>query len=306
MCGCGQVKMDSRIPEYLIRALTEAYGEETAGKIEEGFRAQRPTTLRVNRLVTDKAQAAGELLSAGLPSQPVSWYEDALVLPGAREAEVQALPLYTEGRIYLQSLSAMLPVLYLEPQAGEAVLDMAAAPGGKTTQIAAQTMGKAQITACERDKTRAERLRYNLARQHVQSCTVLEKDARQLDDFFRFDRILLDAPCTGSGTLDLTEGAKPRRMEAGWVQKTVKTQKALMDKAVRVLKKGGTLIYSTCSILPVENEEVVAYAKTRGMELIPIQTPTELPLLPVRIAGTLCVCPSRLYEGFFVARLRKL
>ena len=297
--------MDARIPEYLQRTLLEHYGEEKAAGIEEGYRQNRAVTLRVNTLVSDREQVCRQLDGAGIAWESVSWYRDALILPGSREADVQALPVYSQGQVYLQNLSAMLPPLYMDVQRGESVLDMAAAPGGKTTQMAALSGGMAQITACERDKIRAERLRYNLKSQHVGCATVLEKDARSLDDFFRFDRILLDAPCTGSGTLDLTEHAAPRRMEEGWVQKMVKTQKAMMDKAVRLLKKGGTLVYSTCSILPAENEEVVDFALKKGLELVPVQADESVPQLPTSMPGTICVCPSALYEGFFVAKLHR-
>ena len=135
----------------------------------------------------------------------------------------------------------------------------------------------------------------------------MNTDARQLDPMFRFDAVLLDAPCTGSGTLLLGDGIPPRRMEPAWVQKTVKTQKALMKKGVSVLKPGGTLVYSTCSILREENEAVVQTALDAGLSLIPVPDALQraLPTLPVTLPGTLCVKPTELFEGFFVAVMQK-
>ena len=300
--------MDERIPAYLGQRLVSCYGMETAGVIEDGYRACRPVTLRVNTLAASQDEIRAALDAAGIVWKSVPWYSDALILPEAREADVEILPMYAEGKIYLQSLSSMVPPVILKPQPGEAVLDMAAAPGGKTTQMAALSGGKAQITACERDARRAERLKYNLKMQHV-TALVMQKDARDLDDMFRFDRILLDAPCTGSGTIELREGAASRRMTPEWVQKTVKTQKALISKAVRLLKKGGEMVYSTCSILPEENEEVLKAALAGGsMELtaIPEDFTGHFPTLPSRIPGTLLIRPDSLFEGFFVAMLRKV
>ena len=188
------------IPAFLTERLTAQYGKETARRIAAGFEAGRKTTLRVNRLKAEPAQIAAALADAGISARRVPWSEDALVLEGAGEAAVAALPMFENGEIYMQSLSSMIPPLVLGAQAGENVLDMAAAPGGKTTQIAALTGGGALITACERNKMRAERLEYNVKKQGASRVTVMNMDARQLDDLFAFDRVLLDAPCSGSGT----------------------------------------------------------------------------------------------------------
>ena len=136
-----------------------------------------------------------------------------MIIEGAREPEIQELPIYREGGIYLQSLSSMLPPLFLAPKAGESVLDMAAAPGGKTTQMAAMTGNQAQITACEKNKVRQKRLKYNLEKQGASGTYVMVEDARKLNDFFSFDRILLDAPCSGSGTVEVRDASAGQRSQ---------------------------------------------------------------------------------------------
>ena len=227
------------------------------------------------------------------------------MLEGAGEDAVADLPMFENGEIYMQSLSSMIPPLVLGAQAGENVLDMAAAPGGKTTQIAALTGGGALITACERNKMRAERLEYNVKKQGASRVTVMNMDARQLDDFFAFDRVLLDAPCSGSGTV--TEGSRGQ-FSREYLDRTVKMQKTLLDKAIRLLKPGHELVYSTCSVLREENEEVVAAAlKKGGVQLVPIDTAAfeGVPLLPTDMPGVMCVCPDEWYEGFFVAKMKK-
>lgn len=300
--------MRPTLPEFLSHQLTCQYGAPLAEEIIQGFQRRRPVTLRVNTLRTTREAVLSALEEAGIEARPVAWYPDALLLPEAREEALRAIPLYDAGHIYLQSLSAMVPALALEPQAGESILDMAAAPGGKTTQLAALSGGGALITACEKNRIRAERLQFNLERQGVRRCTVMNVDARQLNDLFSFDKILLDAPCTGSGTLLLTEGEPQRRMDEPWVKKTVATQKALLQKALRLLPRGRTMVYSTCSILEMENEGVLqAVLPACGAELVPLPAALRdaLPHLPVTLPETLCVKPTATYEGFFVAKIRK-
>lgn len=244
------------IPPYLLSSLKEQYGQEQTDRIIAGYK-RRPVTLRINPLRANRESVLTALKEAGIVYDTVAWYEDAIILHDVREDAIRALPIYEQGAIYLQSLSSMLPALVLSAKADESVLDMAAAPGGKTTQIAALTGNKALITACEKNALRADRLRFNLERQGAGKATVMQQDARELSDFFSFDRILLDAPCTGSGTLLLEEGEQQRRMEVGWVKKTAATQSAMLQKALKLLKKGHEMVYSTCSIMSVENEAVV-------------------------------------------------
>mgnify|MGYP002581540076 FL=1 len=152
---------------------------------------------------------------------------------------------------------------------------------------------------------RAERLEYNVKKQGASRVTVMNMDARQLDDFFAFDRVLLDAPCSGSGTV--TEGSRGQ-FSREYLDRTVKMQKTLLDKAIRLLKPGHELVYSTCSVLREENEEIVAAAlKKGGVQLVPIDTAAfdGVPLLPTDMPGVMCVCPDEWYEGFFVAKMKK-
>ena len=185
---------------------------------------------------------------------------------------------------------------------------MAAAPGGKTTQMANLSNNKAMITACEKNKIRADRLKYNLEKQGASRVSVMLKDARKLDDFFSFDKILLDAPCSGSGTINLNDINLEKTFTKELMDRSIKTQKELLKKAVKILKTNGELIYSTCSILKEENEKVVEeILKMGNLEIVPIDEKEfhGIPLLPVNVQGTICVCPNELYEGFFVAKLRK-
>lgn len=166
--------------------------------------------------------------------------------------------------------------------------------------------GKAFITACEKNKIRADRLKHNLKIQGAGKVSVIVQDARKFDDFMKFDKILLDTPCSGAGTIFLDNENTYRNITEEFLGSLIKVQKELILKAVRLLKKGSEMIYSTCSILKEENEDIVNYIlKTKEVELIPISI-KDIETLPVKINGTICVLPTDEYEGFFVAKLRKL
>lgn len=296
----------SEIPEFLEEKLEKQYGREIVKEIIKGYECKRPVTLRVNTLKTTVAEVKNKLEQEQICYQEVVWSKEALILDTVRENRVQELDIYKEGKIYLQSLSSMLPPIVLNPKPNADILDMAAAPGGKTTQMAALTNNLAHITACELNKIRAERLTYNLQKQGASSVYVMQKDARNLDEFFSFNQILLDAPCSGSGTLQVENEKVKQNFTEKLIQKSVSSQKALLKKAINVLKTGGEMVYSTCSILKEENEEIILPAlRENRIEVIPLEV-EGLPLLPVGIEGSLCLVPNEWYEGFFIVKLRKL
>jgi 16S rRNA C967 or C1407 C5-methylase (RsmB/RsmF family) len=199
----------------------------------------------------------------------------------------------------------MLPPLFLDAKENDNILDMAAAPGGKTTELAQITNNKAQITACEVNKIRAERLKYNVDIQGATSVYVMNQDAKRLDDFFSFDKILLDAPCSGAGTLDLNNSKNIKSFSYDLVKNSSRLQEELLKKALKILKPGKEMIYSTCSILDIENENVInKVLKGFNAEIIPIHM-DNLPLLPTKIVGTILVRPTKYFEGFFIAKIRK-
>ena len=285
------------IPEVLENKIKASCGA-LFSDVLAGYRSARSVTLRANALKSSADEVAAKLRAAGIAFSRVAWYADAFILPDAREEEVEALPLYRNGEVYLQSLSSMLPPLALAPAAGENILDMTAAPGGKTTQILALSGGKALVTACERDAVRFKRMKFNLARQGAERVNALRTDALALDDFLKFDKILLDAPCTGTGTISADSRV---RFSEEYLAKCVKMQRKLLEKALRLLKKGGTLVYSTCSVLREENDGAAEEAIRRGAKLVPPEIPEEIPRLP-SMEGTVCVCPNEYYEGFYVAK----
>ncbi len=297
------------IPKFLIEKLEGQYGEELSKKVIEGYSVERKVTFRVNTLKSNKDKVEKVLNENGIVYKKVPFYEDAFIIENVRENKIRELDIYKNGEIYLQSLSSMLPPIILKPKEDLDILDMAAAPGGKTTQIAALVGNKARITAVEMNKIRAEKLKYNLEKQGATCVYVMEQDARRIDDFFSFDEILLDAPCSGSGTLNIKDSKLEKTFTKELIKKSVKSQTALLRKAINILKKGSEMVYSTCSILQEENENIIEnILKTNKVEIVDIDFKeiSELPKLPTKIEGTLCVMPNEEYEGFFVAKLKKL
>lgn len=300
--------MLNKVPDFLYKLLLEQYGEKITNNIIQGYLEKRPVTLRVNTLKTNVDNIKKALNESNIKYKEVIWSKDALIIEEADENKIRELNIYNNGEIYLQSLSSMLPPIILSPKENENILDMAAAPGGKTTQVSALSNGKALITACEKNKVRSERLKYNIEKQGANGICVLVEDARKLNSFLSFDKILLDAPCSGSGTICLNDEKLERYFKEELIERSSKVQFELLKKAVEILKPGYEMIYSTCSILKNENENnLLKILKSGKVEIVPIceEIFRDIQVLPVTIEGTICVCPSKLYEGFFIAKLRK-
>ncbi len=298
------MKMQEEIPQFLYKKLEKQYEENIVKKIIEGYEKQKPLTIRINTIKTNIEVVKEKLEKSKIQYKKVKWNEQALIIENAGENIIKELEIYEKGEIYLQSLSSMIPPIILNPKEGENILDMAAAPGGKTTQIAAITNNKAMITACEKNKIRAERLKYNLQKQGVKCANIMVEDARKLNEFFSFDKILLDAPCSGSGT----DNIKDEKFTEELIKRSQKTQEEMLTKALQILKSGKEMIYSTCSILKQENEEIIQKVLSKiKAEIVPIDEKylIDIPLLPVDIKGTICVCPTELYEGFYIAKIIK-
>lgn len=300
--------MLKEIPTFLYQRLVNQYGEELTKKIVLGYSEKRVVTLRINTIKTNKDFIEEELKKFGIIFKEVNFYNDALIIENANESKISSLKIYEDGYIYMQSLSSMLPAIILSPKPNENILDMTAAPGGKTTQISALSGNLALVTACEKNKIRADRLKYNVEKQGANKVNIMITDARKLSNYFSFDKVLLDAPCSGSGTISVYEENLEKYFTEELITRSAKTQYDLLQKAVSVLKSGHEMIYSTCSILEEENENNIRkILSSNNVEIVPINTESlgEIPLLPTKIEGTLCVCPNNLFEGFFVAKLKK-
>lgn len=288
------------IPQFLKEKIEKEYGLEILNKIETGLIEGKPVTLRVNTIKTNAEKVKIELEKNNIEYEIVEWNKLAFIIKNVKEEEIRKLDIYNNGEIYLQSLSSMIPAIIIDPKERENILDMTAAPGGKTSQIAAIANNKVFLTACEKNKIRLDRLQYNMQKQGVKNINIMQEDSRKLSNYFSFDKILLDAPCSGSGTENVFNSNFTEEL----IKRSCKTQEELLIKALSILKHGGEMVYSTCSILKEENEEILnKVLKKFKAQIVPIQIPKEIPILPTSIDGVVTICPTKLYEGFFVAKI---
>ena len=291
------------IPEFLLNKLKETYPEDCE-RIIEGYEGNRVNSLRINTIKSNFNEITSVLKNNNISFDRVSWYQEALIINDDLN-KIKELDIYKKGKVYFQSLSSMIPPLVVNPKSNELILDMTAAPGGKTTQLAALSNNTAMITATEKNKIRNDRLKYNIEKQGAKKVSVLNVDARRLDEYFMFDKILLDAPCSGSGTLVTTN---LQEFNEDLVSRSINFQKELIKEAIKHLNKNGELIYSTCSILKEENEDILnSILEDNSLSIVPITEldTKEIPLLPSNIDGVITVCPSKYYEGFFVSKIKK-
>ena len=290
------------ILDFYKELLLKQYDKKNVDEILQGLNSKKNVTLRINTIKSNKEEVINNLKENNITFHEIKWYKDALVIENSVEQDIQKLDIYNEGKIYLQSLSSMIPPIILNPKEGENILDMCAAPGGKTTQISAIANNKAYITAVEKNKIRGERLKYNLQKQGVTSVNIMLEDAKNLSDMFKFDKILLDAPCSGSGTHNVFKKNFTKEL----INKSSRTQEILLKKALRILKPGGEMVYSTCSILKQENEDILEKVlKNTNCELVKVQLENEIPILLSKYEEVKVIKPTELFEGFFVAKIKK-
>ena len=289
------------IPEFLLNRLVNDYGEDLTNRIIERYSLKRVVSLRVNTIKTNIEYVKGILEENNISYKEVSFIPFALIVD-CDEARIQELDIYQKGFIYLQSISSMLPPMFLDLEKKSALLDMAASPGGKTSEICALADNEIYVTATEVNEIRRNRLVYNLDKLGCKNVTTLRVDARNLDEYFSFDNILLDAPCSGSGTIEENDFSK---INEKLVDNIVKVQESLLRKALSILKPGKTMIYSTCSILKSENEDIInKMMKEFNIEIVPIKVDFET--LPSNIEGVQTIMPSETNEGFFICKIKKL
>jgi len=263
--------------EELISIFMDIFSPLELKEFLETNDEERPVTIRTNTLKAKRKQVSKALSDRGVNLEPVGeWSKIGLKIYSSR-IPIGATPEYLAGHYMLQSATSFLPVMALDPQPGEKVLDMAAAPGGKTSHIAQLMKNSGLLIANDINKSRLNALKSNLHRLGVANSVIVNFDGRKLPEHMKgFDRILLDAPCTGLGVISRDESIKQTRTQKD-VWKLSKLQKELILAAIDMLEEKSqkaTLVYSTCSVSVDENEDVVNYAlKKRFVKLVPTGLP---------------------------------
>lgn len=310
----------SALPKPFLDRLNSLFDSKTVELILKGYSHQRPTTFRTNTLKITSEDLVAELKKLDLKFQKISWLPDAFELKSDKKTLI-ATTLYAEGSLYIQSLTSMLPPLILDPLTNEKVLDLTAAPGSKTTQLAALMNNSGKILANDRHLIRLEKLKYNLKKQGVTNTEVKSLQGQEVGKRYpnTFDKTLLDAPCSLEGTFSIHNPKSYQNWSEDLIQALSLRQKDLLYSAYLATKPGGTIVYSTCTLSPEENEEVVDWllTKTAGktkLETITLPIPQSVPgfdksaknIFDPSLTNTLRVFPSELMEGFYLAKIKKL
>lgn len=250
--------------EFLADKLFNLFSPSEAIEFFEANETARPITIRTNTLKTRRRDLAQSLVNRGVNLQPIgSWTRVGLQIFDS-QVPIGATPEYLAGQYILQAASSFLPVIALDPQENERILDMAAAPGGKTTYISALMKNTGCVFANDANKARTKSLIANIHRLGCKNTIVCNYDAREFPRVIGgFDRILLDAPCSGTGVIAKDESVKVSRTEKDFMQ-IPHLQKQLLLSAIDSVdansSTGGVIVYSTCSVAVEENEAVVDYA----------------------------------------------
>lgn len=283
------------LPEAFLQRMEAQLGSEYPAFLES-LERPRAVALRFNPLKGERPVLP--FVREPVPWEPEGFYYDPETRPG--------LHVYHEaGVYYLQEASAMAPVALLDPKPGERVCDLCAAPGGKTTQIAGRMLGQGFLVCNEINPKRAKILSRNIERMGVANALVTNEHPETLASRFPgfFDRVLVDAPCSGEGMFRKEEAAV-----TDWSQETVqmcaRRQREILDSAARLVRPGGRLVYSTCTFAPEEDEETVAAFLEAHPEFTP--EPVEAPWFVPGENASYRMWPHKLLgEGHFAAVLRK-
>ena len=307
-------KVKSKLPLDFITELNNTFTPRIADKILSGMLEKRYTTLRVNSIKYNVEELKKYFDSIEIKYKTVPWYDDALIILNSNESQIQSLEIYKNGFIYMQSLSSMIPPLILEPKGNEKVLDLTAAPGSKTTQMASLMNNKGYILANELDKIRCDKLRFNIKMQGATICEVVNGRGEEIGEKYpnEFDKVLLDTPCSGEGRFILQDEKSYKAWSTKEVEDLIKTQKALFTSAYKALRLGGEMVYSTCTLNKFENEEILNWALNQfNMEIVKIEIELKNTLKGItkgynnELKNAIRVLPTKEQEGFFIAKLTK-
>lgn len=314
------VPTDPRVlPAEFLERLDHIIPAAHREAVLRSFSVEKPITFRINTL-KDPAAVRERLREAGVGFEEVPWCDHACVLSDREQAALLE-PLTEAGDIYRQGLSSILAGLIMAPQPGDAVLDACAAPGSKTSHMAALMANRGRIVAVERVKTRLYKLQAVLTQQGVTNTASVLTDVRRYRDDGPFDKVLVDAPCSSEGRFQTFRPRSVNYWSLRKVREMQRKQRGILLSAARLVKPGGTLVYSTCTFAPEENERVVDWFRRKNngdfvpedvagpwadrVAAYPALTSWGKNDFSPDVARCLRVLPTDDMDGFFVARWRR-
>jgi len=299
----------ANLPDWLYDKFVAQYGEEETLALAAVLNTPAPLDLRVNSLKTDRDKVIAELATAPIAAEPTPY--SALGLRIWKKPALQNLPLFKEGAIEVQDEGSQVLAQLLGARRGEMVVDFCAGAGGKTLAIGAIMRNTGRLYAFDVSEKRLTKLKPRLARSGLSNVHPVviahERDAKVKRLAGKIDRVLVDAPCSGMGTLRRNPDVKWRQQAEGIAELTEK-QASILDGAARLVKFGGRLVYATCSLLDEENDGIVQgfLASHPDFELVPMHKVLAEQRIPLDMGDTLKMLPHKHgTDGFFAAVLER-
>jgi NOL1/NOP2/sun family putative RNA methylase len=313
------MKEESIFNQDFYKRLKQLVDTQTYRSILKAYSCVHKTTFRVNRIKTSNENAIKVLQDNSIPFKQISWYPDAFIIDASKET-LMNLDIYKNGSIYVQSLSSMLPVLVMDTQPNDKILDIASAPGSKTTQIASILNNTGEILANDNSHIRIYKLKANLLLQGVTNTHVVFGAGqilwKQYPEYF--DKTLVDVPCSMEGRFNTAIPSTYDHWSLSKVKELSERQKWLLRSAISATKVNGIIVYSTCTLSPEENEGVIDWIlkKEKGRVVVE-DIHKSFPLSPSiskwndkeyahDVTKTKRIIPTSTMEGFYVAKLRKI
>ena len=261
-----------QLPAYFTENLKAIYSAEELKIIEKWFKTEnRNTSFRLNPLIDQSSEVLERLTAEWINYDPVMWLENAYVLQSSEDNDkLWKLDIIKRWLIYVHGISSQFPVNLLNIQPWMKILDLAAAPGGKTSHLAARLDNTWEIVAIDNNAIRMDKLQFTLNRQQVKNTKTMKCDARNyhlLHTWDLFDAIIFDTPCSAEWRINLSNEKSYNFISQGNNKKNYRLQKDILKDNIAFLKTGGEFLYSTCTISPLENEAIVHFLLCNFPEL---------------------------------------
>ena len=324
-----------KLPKELSARMKEIYSKEDLKIIEKWFNVEkRKPSFRINTIKSDEEEIMNEVKVKWLKIKKVDFLENWYVLEEWREKDLWDMEISEKGKIYMQQITSQIPVQFLDLKEGNKVLDITAAPWSKTSQIASVLKNSWKIIAVDNNQIRVDKLTFTLKRQWVKNVKIIKTDARNIqvelwiieekngytknDIFEQFDNIIFDAPCSAEGRINLNIEKTYAFWKPEIITRNYKLQKQILQKIIPLLKKGWTLVYSTCTLAPEENEAITHFILSNYPEFqiqeINLNYKNSRPWIKKfqkqvfrnDVVKSLRILPNEESEGFYLAKFKKI
>ncbi|MBT3251379.1 MAG: RsmB/NOP family class I SAM-dependent RNA methyltransferase [Candidatus Marinimicrobia bacterium] len=311
--------MISQFPDLFLERLEEIYPDNHKS-ILSNLTEGHLTTFWLNPMRGNIDDTYKKLIKEKIPICQVPGFKEVYSVPPENRRDITYHRFASDGRIYIVNPSSLIPPIVLNPQPGENILDLTAAPGSKTIQIAALMENTGNISAVDIVRHRYYKLKANLERNGVSNASIYNKDGISvwINCPEQFDRVLLDAPCTTESRFNIHDEKTYHHWSKKKILEMNRKQRQLLYSAVQSLKPGGTLVYSTCTFSPEENELTVhsilkKFKNVLTTEPISINLPTATDplktwknkILNDQVKKCIRILPDKIFEGFFICKFKK-